>query len=101
MRKSLFFRKSIAGIFAILLLMLTIFPSIYITAESEHECEGEECPICHIIEICEGILHDAGSALSFCAAVAFMCSVFEFLPFFKSKISFGRTLFDLKVRLND
>lgn len=101
MRNNVIFKKSMAGIFAILLLTLTIFSSVYIITESEHDCEGEDCVICHMIEICEGILHNTGKVLSFCVIAAFMCFISEFLLIFKSNISFTRTLFDLKVRLNN
>ena len=101
MRNNYSLRKNIACTFAILFLMLTIFSSVYIISECEHECEGEDCPICYIIEICESILHNTVKVLSFCVTAAFMCFVFEFLPIFKSNISFRSTLFDLKVRLNN
>ncbi len=101
MRNTTIFRKSAAGIFAVLLLMLTIFSSVYIITESEHDCEGEDCAICHMIEICEGILRNTGKVLSFLVIAAFMCFVSEFSSIFKSNLSFKRTLFDLKVRLNN
>ena len=101
MRNNRINRKSIVGIFAILLLLLTIFSSVYIIVESEHKCEGEGCPICHMIEVCEEILYSIGNTLSFCVTVAFMSSISKFLLSFKSNNSFRRTLFDLKVRLNN
>ncbi|MBR4344110.1 MAG: hypothetical protein IKP88_15670 [Lachnospiraceae bacterium] len=101
MCKNGIFTKTTTGILAILLLMITIFSSIYIITESDHECEGEDCRICHMIEICEDILHNTGKLLSFCITSAFMCSLIEFLTVLKSDIPFGKTLFDLKVRLNN
>ena len=101
MRNTTIFRKSAASIFAVLLLMLTIFSSVYIITESEHDCEGEDCAICHMIEICEGILHNTGKVLSFCIIAAFIHCISEFLQIIKSNLSFKRTLFDLKVRLNN
>ena len=79
MRNNRINRKSIVGIFAILLLLLTIFSSVYIIVESEHECEGEGCPICHMIEVCEEILYSIGNTLSFWRA-CYRGSLLSFCP---------------------
>ena len=95
------FRKSTAWLIAVLLLMLTLFSSGYIVIESEHECEGEDCHVCRILEVCEAILHETGTAFSSLPSAAFLFITIAILPVFISKVSINRTLFDLKVRLNN
>lgn len=37
-----------------------LFASVYVAAEAEHDCIGEDCPICALVDQCEGILKSAG-----------------------------------------
>lgn len=81
--------------------MLTLFSSGYIVIESEHECEGKDCHVCRILEVCEAILHETGTAFSSLPSAAFLFITIAILPGFISKVLINRTLFDLKVRLNN
>ena len=56
-------RRVTAGIMGFLLLGILLFSTIYIAVESHHECEGESCPICFIIEQCENTLQQIRSAI--------------------------------------
>ena len=94
-------RKSMAGILAILFLIVTLFSSVYIIIESDHDCAGKDCHICHVLEVCEAILQRVENTLSSFHAVVFICFSFIVLQVSKSKISINRSLFDLKVRLNN
>ena len=50
-----------AGILGGLLLILVLFSAFYIAAEADHDCCGEDCPICACIRQCEHTLHGAGA----------------------------------------
>lgn len=93
-------KKSMAGIIAVLFLAITLFSSVYIIIESDHDCVGEDCHICHMIEICEALLQRIEHAFSSFTAVIFLCFVSIFLKGIRSDIGVAKTLFDLKVRLN-
>ena len=93
-------KKSMAGILAVLFLAITLFSSVYIIIESDHDCSGEDCHICHMIEVCEALLQRIEHALSSFTAVIFLCLAFIILRVVRSNVSLSKTLFDLKVRLN-
>ena len=93
-------KKSMAGIIAVLFLAITLFSSVYIIIESDHDCVGEDCHICHMIEICEALLQRIEHAFSSFPAVIFLCLAFIILRVVRSNVSLSKTLFDLKVRLN-
>lgn len=93
-------RKKTALIIAVLFLTITLFSSAYIIIESEHDCIGEDCHICHMIDVCEAILQRIENTFSAFPAVISFYFIFIILHGIRSSISSGRTLFDLKVRLN-
>ena len=41
-----------------LILIITVISVFYIAEEIDHDCHGEECPICECIHICESTLHE-------------------------------------------
>ena len=95
------FRKSMAWFIAVLLLMLTLFSSGYIATESTHECKGEDCHICRMLDLCEAIIHEIRKAFSSLCSTPLIFLMIFILPVFKTNFSNNWTLFDLKVRLNN
>ena len=67
--------KSNKRIFRTLLCMAVLFAvafsAIYIVAESDHDCTGEHCAICHQIELCKNLLR----SLTLAAGVVGACVV--------------------------
>ncbi len=54
--------KKGAGLLFSLLLLLSVLTSLfYIADEMHHECEGEDCPVCRCIELCEAHLNRIAS----------------------------------------
>ena len=49
-------RKNVAGVLSFLLLFVLLFSHLFIVAEADHQCSGEDCRICQTIWIVEGIL---------------------------------------------
>ena len=45
-------QKMIAGIMAMMLLVIVLFSAVFIVVEAGHDCEGEDCHICICIEMC-------------------------------------------------
>lgn len=48
--------RFIALLVAALVLAAMLFSTAYIAAEADHDCTGEQCPICYQISICQNIL---------------------------------------------
>nr|MCR5719967.1 hypothetical protein [Lachnospiraceae bacterium] len=49
-----------AGIMGLMMLVIVLFSSFYIAAEADHDCCGEDCPICDCIHRCENTLRGIG-----------------------------------------
>ncbi len=59
---------------AILLVALTMFSAFFIILEADHDCSGEDCPVCAAIQLFGNILRYAGTkpdAITAVAALAF------------------------------
>ncbi len=60
----------------VLLLLLFVLLSVFFIAhEADHECTGEDCPVCALIQISENNLRQLGSGAPAAAAVI-SCIVF-------------------------
>ena len=56
-------RKKVATILAVLLIVFFVFSIFFIAHEADHDCTGENCPICEQIVICEKTLEELGSGI--------------------------------------
>ena len=83
----------------ILMLVIVLISAAYITAEADHDCCGDDCPICECIRQCENTLRGLGgrpSAQSAAVApIIILTAVFIVAAVSKS------TLVSKKVRLNN
>lgn len=95
-------KKTYSVVLALFLLAFVILTIVLETAESAHECDGEGCPICHLLMITQDNLLLLG--LSFSAAALYIL-VFMAATECVSRILniqiVTRTLVSQKVRLND
>ena len=67
-------RKKAAISLTILFVFVMLFSHIFVIAEADHECSGEDCPICEIIAIVSDTIKGLsliGSAVVICAALVF------------------------------
>ena len=67
-------RKKAAIALTILFVFVMLFSHIFVIAEADHECSGEDCPICEIIAIVWDTIKGLsliGSAVVICAALVF------------------------------
>ena len=88
-----------AAVAAVLAIML--FSAFFIAEHVEHDCTGEDCPICACMQLCEGLLRGLETCLTACAAAfaavtAATASISSFDHFFA-----GNTPVSRKVRLNN
>ena len=49
-------KKIIAYIIIFMMLSFLLFSSIFIIKNADHDCIGDDCPVCHFIHVCENIL---------------------------------------------
>ncbi len=54
-------KKVIALLFMLILLAFLISSIAFIAHEANHECDGEECPICELIANCSKFIKEVGA----------------------------------------
>lgn len=93
--------KYLAGALAVFFIIITLFSSAYIIMESGHECEGKDCHICHMIEVCENIILHSGTFI-ISISTFFITGLFISHLFYGQRLFYdNNTLISLKVRIND
>lgn len=60
-------KKNIAVIACVLFVFVTLASLFYIAKEENHQCTGEDCPICACIRQAEQIVKNVGTAVSYSA----------------------------------
>ena len=50
-------RRIAAGFLGLLILAAVLFSVFYIAAEADHDCTGEDCPVCLCIRLCSDALN--------------------------------------------
>ncbi|MCR5060383.1 MAG: hypothetical protein K6A80_05035 [Saccharofermentans sp.] len=94
-------KKIMAGIMGILMLFIVLFSAFYIIAEADHDCDGEDCPVCTCIQQCVNTLHQTDDGMPRQAAVivsVVLLSVSVVIPVLVIPLE---TPVSSKVRLND
>lgn len=94
-------KRSVAILFSIVFICLILFASSFIVAEYGHDCIGENCNICCVIDAAQKIL--GGLTLLLAASILFAVLLrFNFSYIF---ITFKKFIFTtlilLKVKLSD
>lgn len=59
-------RRVMAGLCAAFMLATIAFSSIFISVEADHDCDGQDCPICLEMQNCIENLQLVGSAMPTC-----------------------------------
>lgn len=54
---------------AVMMLVVMLFSSFFIAAHADHDCTGEDCPICACIQQCENTIRGIGSSITAESAV--------------------------------
>ena len=61
-------KRIISVVVAVAVFFVMLYSALYIAAEANHDCVGENCPICYQISVCENTLKNLSLAV---CAVAF------------------------------
>ena len=86
---------------AVVLAVAMLSSAVYIAVEANHNCSGEDCAICHQLQVCENLLKSiglAGAAAIFAAAVRY--APYSVIPSCAELVR-TFTLVSLKVKLSD
>ena len=93
--------RFMTGLLAVVLVFVMLSSVAYIAAESDHDCTGVDCAICHQISVCENLLKSlglAGAAAAISAAFTYtVCRAI--LPC--AEMNGTLTLVALKVKLSN
>jgi hypothetical protein len=90
--------RFMTGLLAVVLAFVMLSSVAYIAAESDHDCTGVDCAICHQINVCENLLKSIGLAGSAAAAILYiLCRIIPSC----TEVARTFTLVSLKVKLSD
>ena len=93
--------RLITGLLAAVLAAVMLSSAVYIAVEANHNCSGEDCAICHQLQVCENLLKSiglAGAAAAISAAFTYtVCRAI--LPC--AEMNGTLTLVALKVKLSN
>ena len=92
--------RLVTGLLAAVLAAVMLSSAVYIAVEANHNCSGEDCAICHQLQVCENLLKSiglAGAAAVFAAVGYAPCRVIPSC----AEVVRTFTLVSLKVKLSD
>ena len=94
-------KKNIAVIACVLFVFVTLASLFYIAKEENHQCTGEDCPICACVHQAKQVLRNLGTtpAVGFFVSPVIFIAGTVILPGFWIILSIS--LVHQKVRLND
>ena len=94
-------KRIISLVVAVAVIFVMLYSALYIAAEANHDCVGENCPICYQISVCEHTLKNlslAVCAVAFAAAFTYtLCRSISAC----ADVAPSYTLVSLKVKLTD
>ena len=92
-------KRILTAVTMFMIVFVVIYASFYIAYETEHECTGDDCPICCQIEIYESALKNIASAVV--AAAAAVVFGYGSCVVRCAEIISARTLVSLHVKLSN
>lgn len=69
--------KYMAAVMAFAVVFVMLWSSFYIAAESDHECTGENCPICEQISVCYNTIRTISSGIAAAVAAVLLSCTFS------------------------
>ena len=93
--------RSAAFLLAAGTLVAAVCSLLFLVRELDHDCTGEDCPVCAVMQLCEGglrTLSAAGTAHMSAAGSFYVCAVLLFVLFC---LIYRPILASHKVRLNN
>ena len=94
-------RRVLTVLLAAAVLFVMLFSAFYIAIEADHDCVGEDCPICYQISVCEYTLKSVGQAVLVLILAGFIGIFIISLPTFTKKLAYHTSLVSLKIKLSN
>lgn len=93
--------RIIAIIMIVAVVSVMLFSTVYLEEQVNHDCTGEDCPICAMMIQCSNNLKQIGGVVAVVVCVAsFGCACESLQKYSVNLVSF-HSLISQKVRLND
>ena len=83
------------------MLLVILLAGVFIVMEADHDCEGEDCPVCECLEQCQTALHQTGNTPVICITAYFSVLLLITGQILPVKVTLKDTPVSTKVRLND
>lgn len=94
-------KRITAGILLVMLLVLVLFSTFYISSESEHDCVGAKCHVCISIQQCENIMNQISNTMPVQIVVVAMLLLLCVLEFYVIRDFIYNTPISRKERMNN
>ena len=93
-------KKHLVAVFLAAVVLFALMSSLFVSIhEADHDCIGENCPVCTVIAICRNTLKALGGALV-AAALVFACFCLGVSVITRFRIvKYNETPVSLKVKL--
>lgn len=101
MMQNLKSRRITAWVAMLATVFVMLFSGIYLAEHAEHNCTGNDCPICAVINQCSNNLKTIGTAAIIASASLFVFPLLQGSVLAVSKIVSCNSLFSQKVRMNN
>lgn len=93
--------RSLSCIMAFMMLLVMLFSAFFIVSHTDHDCTGEDCPICACISGCENILYGSGDSSILLAAGILPVVLLVTSIVFSYCVVISGTPVSAKVRMNN
>lgn len=93
--------RLLAIMLAVTVVFVVLFSTFFIAQNANHDCIGDDCPICYEISVCEVVLKTIGLASAVAILTAFVGTFMLFLPSFTKRPASNTSLVTLKVKLSN
>ena len=94
-------KRILSFVMGIIMLVMILFSGFYIAHEIDHDCSGEDCPICICITQCESLLELISCATANNIEISFNTCIIILSVCFPVLFFIHKTLILKKVRLNN
>ncbi len=89
-----------AAVMALAVLFFVFLSVFFIAHEADHDCTGDDCPVCALIQMCENNIRQLGNGTSAAAAEVALVFLTLILPVLLTGALAGSTPVSRKTRLN-
>ncbi len=94
-------KRLAAAFLAMAVLFFVLFSVFFIAHEADHDCSGDGCPVCALIQMCEDNIRQLGSGTAASAAVSVLVFLTLAMPVFTAFAINVSTPVSRKIRLNN